>query len=252
MNEFLFGWQAIALLAVGVVAGFLNVLAGGGSLLTLPVLIFLGVPPVVANGTNRVAILIQNIAAVRSFQQYGALPWRLALHSIVPALVGATIGAKFAVKLDDETFRQVLGGVLVGVLLVMAWDPVRRLKRGGADREPQVGPLWWSAYFGVGLYGGFVQAGVGFLFLILASFCGLDLVRANVLKVLVVLLYIIPTLAIFAWEGKVDWLLGLVMAVGNATGGWLAARMAVKRGHLWIKRVVIVAVLICAVRLWPG
>jgi len=243
-------WQLVALAAVGVVSGFLNILAGGGSLLTLPLLIFLGLPPTVANGTNRVAIVVQNIFALRSFHRSGVLSWRLALLCSVPAVIGAVIGAQLAVEMDDSLFKQVLAAVMVLVLLLTTFDPARRFQ-GCFSNHPRLRSiLLLVGFFLVGIYGGFVQAGVGFLILSVVLMVGLDLVQGNVLKVVVVLILNLPALAIFAWNGQVDWLLGSVLAVGNACGGAIAARLAVLKGHHWLRRVVTLVVLLCAVRLF--
>lgn len=245
-------WQMAALMAVGVCSGFLNVLAGGGSLLTLPLLIFLGLPAAVANGTNRVAIVVQNLSAIRSFQHSGILSWRLALWCSIPAVIGACFGAQMAVTVDERLFRQLLAVVMLLMLFLTTFDPARRYRqRMGEVNTPAGWPLLLG-FFVIGIYGGFVQAGVGFLILSVTLLSGLDLVRGNVLKVVVILIFNLPALAIFAWNGQVDWLLGSILASGNALGALLAARMAVAKGHDWIRRVVTLVVVGCAIRLFFG
>ena len=245
-------WQLLALAVVGLVSGFLNILAGGGSLLTLPLLIFLGLPAAQANGTNRVAILVQNMFALKSFHNSGVLSWRLALSCACPAVVGAVIGAHLAVKIDEQLFKQVLAGVMVLVLIVTTFDPAKRYRDKFATGFLSRSVLLMTGFFMVGIYGGFIQAGVGFLILSVTMMVGLDLVKGNVLKVVVVFILNVPALAIFAWNGQVDWLLGAVLATGNACGGAMAARLAVVKGHQWLRGVVTVVVLLCAVRLLLG
>ncbi|OQY17411.1 MAG: integrase [Desulfobacteraceae bacterium 4572_35.1] len=243
-------WQLPTLAGVGMVSGFLNILAGGGSLLTLPLLIFIGLPAVDANGTNRVAIVVQNIVAMRSYKKSGVLSWDLALLCTIPAIIGACIGASIAITIDDHMFRQVLGAVMIMMLILTAVDPV---KRYGWDissiQDVKRLPLI-VGFFIIGIYGGFIQAGVGFLILIVATLAGMNLVRSNVLKVVVILAFNLPAVAIFAWHGNVDWILGAALASGNAIGGLIAARMAVKKGHDWIRRIVTVVVVLCAIRLF--
>jgi len=242
-------WQLIILAAVGMVSGFLNVLAGGGSLLTLPLLIFIGLPAVEANGTNRVAIVVQNISALRSYKNSGILSWRLALLCAIPAIIGACIGASVAVTIDEQMFRQVLAVVMLLMLLITAIDPVKRYHLAAQNEKFR---LRWPMLFGffiIGIYGGFIQAGVGFLILMVTMMAGIDLVRGNVLKVVVILIFNLPAVVIFAWHGQVDWLLGSVLASGNAVGAMVAARMAVIKGHDWIRRVVTIVVVGCALRL---
>ena len=250
------GWIGYLLLSgVGIVAGTLNVIAGGGSFLTLPVMIFLGLPATVANGTNRVAILLQNTGAVWSFRRRGVfsrhwLPW-----AAFPALAGAGLGTWLAVEIGDRSFEQVLAALMVLVTVWTIWDPVKK-------REPRdelgdgMGLLgrWGltAGFFFAGIYGGFVQAGIGFLILTLTTMGGLDLVRGNSLKVLLILVFTPLSLAVFAATGNVDWGMGGALAVGNFLGGQLGVRLTVIKGHAWVKRVVLVMVFVFAIKLWMG
>jgi uncharacterized membrane protein YfcA len=213
-------WTASALLlAAGFVAGALNVVAGGGSFLTLPVLIFLGLPATEANATNRVAVLTQNAGAVWSFHRYRVLEWHRAADAIIPALVGSASDLGRA-AVGDRGFRRVLAVLMLAVTLWTLVDP--RTRGAGGSGEPRLGrAALRAAFFGVGLYGGFVQAGIGFLILAVTTQAGLDLVRGNALKVLVVLLLTVLSLAIFAGAGKVDWLPGLVLGAGSLLGAFV-------------------------------
>lgn len=242
-------WQLPALAAVGFVSGFLNVLAGGGSLLTLPLLIFLGLPAAVANGTNRIGVLCQNLVAIGSFRRHGVLPMKLALLCTAPALAGSYLGARWAVTIDERLFQRLLAGIMVGVLVIILIDPAKRLRLQERHFTPLRLTVLLVSFFCVGIYGGFVQAGVGFLILPALLIHGFDLVRANAVKIFVVLLLTVPALAVFIWHDQIDWLLGFVLALGNASGGWLASRVAVTKGHDWLKRVVSAVVLVLALKL---
>jgi uncharacterized membrane protein YfcA len=254
------------LFGVGLVTGALNVVAGGGSFLTLPTLIFLGLPPTVANGTNRLGILTQNVVAVWGFHRHRVLAWRFALWASVPAVAGAALGTWAALEVGDETFKRLLAVFMVVISLWTLLDPgarqVGRLAPGTGDggeggdaggaREgggARLG-LLAAGFFVVGLYGGFVQAGVGFLVLAATTFAGLDLVRGNAVKVLAVLAFTVVSLALFASQGAVDWPTGLVLAAGNALGGLWGVRLTVLKGHRWLRGVVTAAVLAFAVLLW--
>lgn len=247
-----FPLQAAALLAVGFVSGFLNILAGGGSLLTLPLLIFLGLPAAVANGTNRIGILCQNLFAVASFRRQGVFPLGLSLFCAAPALVGSYLGATLAVDIDELLFRRLLAGIMLGVLLFTLFDPLKHRRTEALSITPLRAAALLISFFAIGLYGGFVQAGVGFLIIPALLVHGLDLVRTNAVKIIVILLFTLPALAVFMWHGQVDWPLGLVLAAGNAAGGWVASHLAVKKGHDWIKRVVSLTVLAFALKLLFG
>ena len=243
---------SVALLfAVGCVAGILNVLAGGGSILTLPALIFLGLPPTVANGTNRVAILIQNIGAVWGFHKHRVLPWRWAAWAIPSAITGSLVGAYAATRIGDDTLQRLIAGVMFAVALWAIWDPLQTPKREHVELPDSSlrRALIVLVFFGIGLYGGFIQAGVGFFILAATTWIGFDLVRGNALKVTVVLGFTVPALLMFARSGMVDWAMGLALAMGNLTGGLLGVRLNVLKGHRWIKRFVLLAVLAMATRL---
>jgi hypothetical protein len=239
--------QPLAIFAAGFGSGFLNVMAGGGSLLTLPLLIFLGLPVAVANGTNRVAILVQNAAAVAAFRRQGARGLREGLGWALATVPGAVGGAWLAIRVDEQLFRMVLVGVLVlGVVGLLA--------PAGRGRAAPPGP-WrraaaMAAFAGIGFYGGFVQAGVGFpLMLVLHQIVGLDLVRTNVHKVLIVLVFSLPALAVFVASGAVAWGAALVLSLGNALGAVVATRVTMRGGDRPIRVVVGVALLLMAARL---
>jgi uncharacterized membrane protein YfcA len=251
MNEILTA-KAALLIAVGGIAGFLNVLAGGGSLLTLPVLIFLGLPATVANGTNRIAILVQNIFAVGGFRSRGVMPLGMALLCTAPALAGSYLGANLALSVDDQLFKRILAGIMLGVLLFTAIDPMKHRRRTEMSYTPLRIAALLLCFFAVGIYGGFVQAGVGFLIITSLLLQGLDLVTINAVKVFVVAFFTLVALTVFILHQQVDYGLGLALAAGNASGGWIATRMAVKKGHDWIKKFVSLTILAFAIKLLWG
>jgi len=242
-------WQLPLLFVVGIVAGIINTLAGGGSLLTLPLLIFMGLPGAVANGTNRIAIFCQNIFAIRGFSKRGVMPLQLALLCTPPALLGSWLGANLAISLDDQVFKRILALIMVGVLIFTAIDPMKRFRQ----EDVQFG-LWRKVlivitFFGVGVYGGFVQAGVGFLIITALLIHGLDLVRINAIKVFVIFAYTFVALGVFIYHGQVDYSLGFALAAGNSIGGIIGPKLAVEKGHDWIKKVVSITVLVFALKL---
>ncbi|MGK2944797.1 MAG: sulfite exporter TauE/SafE family protein, partial [Desulfuromonadales bacterium] len=184
-----------------------------------------------------------------SFRRHGVLPMRLALICTAPSLLGSYLGAQLAIDIDDQLFQRLLAVIMIGVLIISVLDPAKRLRGREVAYTPLRLAALLGAFFLIGIYGGFVQAGVGFLIIPVMLLAGFDMVRTNAIKIFVVLAFTIPALAVFVWHGQVDWLLGLVLAVGNASGGWVASHVAVKKGHEWIKRFVIVTVLIFALRL---
>ncbi len=245
-------WSSYLLLfGVGSVAGVLNVVAGGGSFLTLPVMIFLGLPPTLANGTNRVGVVLQNAGAVWSFRRHGMIDWSYLLWAALPAMLGAILGTWVALWVGDELFQRILAFLMIAVTLWTLWDPLKKMQLGaaGSSQTPVVAVLA-VGFFLSGVYGGFVQAGVGFVILATTSLAGLDLVRGNAVKVLSVLCFGVVSLGMFAWQGQVDGWIGLALGTGMALGGLIGVKLTVLKGHAWIKRVVTVTIIVFALRLW--
>jgi uncharacterized membrane protein YfcA len=242
-------WQLPLLFFSGILAGVLNVLAGGGSLLTLPLLIFMGLPGSIANGTNRVAIFCQNLFAIRGFSRQGYFPTSIALVCTPPALMGSWLGASMAITMDDLLFKRVLGVIMIGVLIFTIIDPVKKMGRDPVRFGIRRKMVLCVSFFFVGIYGGFVQAGVGFLIIAALLVHGLDLVRISAVKVFVVFVYTAIALGVFVFHGQVNYVLGIGLAAGNSIGGILGPRLAVAKGHDWIRTVVNGAVLVFALKL---
>ena len=239
-------WQLFLLAGVGVLSGFLNVMAGGGSLLALPVLIFLGLPGNVANGTNRVAIVAQNASAFTSFFKKGYADLRTMLTLALCAVPGAALGAYLGTQVSGELFNRILGGLMILLLILMS----RKQRDTEVTEQPKRLVLGHLLMVAVGFYGGFIQAGVGFfLMAVLYRVVGLDLVRVNAFKVFIVGIYTLVALAIFADKGQVLWLLGAALAVGTTAGGWIGAHFTVKRGEGLIRVVLNVVLVVMAIRL---
>ncbi len=243
------------LFGLGIVAGFQNVMAGGGSLLTLPMMIFMldSMPQYpasqtgrLANGTNRVAILIQNIFAVAGFRKKGHSNFKVSLTLAAFTLPGAVLGAIFAGEISNDYFKKILGLVVIAVVILIT-QKKRLTQATTAKAHPA---LAYLAMFGIGFYGGFIQAGVGFLFIaILHGLMNLDLIKTNMHKVFIIFLYTIPALLVFLFRGDVIWWMGLVLAAGNALGAWFGTHFAVKKGEKFIRFVLLIAMLAMAVKL---
>jgi uncharacterized membrane protein YfcA len=242
--------QVAALLAVGVVAGFVNVVAGGGSLLSVPLLIFLGLPETVANGTSRLAILTQSITAFTAFRRGGRIDSAWLVRLAPPALLGAAAGAYGATQLADDSFRALFGWVMLGCAAFVAINP-RLGAAPDAARTPRRSAAWvWPTLLVIGAYGGAVQAGVGYLVLAgLVLLLRIDLVEANVLKVVLVGLYTPLALGIFVWQGQVDLWFGLVLSAGQALGGWLGAAASMRRGERFLRAMLAVVVVASGLKL---
>ncbi|MDX1736270.1 MAG: sulfite exporter TauE/SafE family protein [Halioglobus sp.] len=246
-------WQGVLLVTVGVIGGFLNVMAGGGSLLTVPVMVFMGLPGPVANGTNRIAILAQNLTAVVTFARRGFKDFRLSLSLAACALPGAVAGAMYGTQLQGEWFNRVLALIMVAVMLIMHFDSGAR--EHSPTHRPTRKQLWTGHLLmvGAGFWGGFIQLGVGFILMpILNRVMGLDLVRTNMHKVFIIASYTVAALAVFASHIQVLWVVGLALAVGNSIGGYLGAHLSVTRGEKLIRRVLNVVLIVFILKLIFG
>jgi uncharacterized membrane protein YfcA len=245
-------WAYPALFAAGLVAGILNVIAGGGSFLTLPILLFLGLPAPMANGTNRVSLLFQNVGAVWAFKKHDVMDWDEAKRAAIFATLGALLGVWMVFQVDDHTFKRILAFLMIAVTLVTLLSGKKG--KGGEELIRRRIPVWATSlgYFLVGIYGGFVQAGIGFFMLVITTLSGFDLVRGNAIKVFCILVFTVVVLGVFISQGAINWGLGLCMAAGSIIGAQIGVRLAVTRGHGWVRMVVTVAVIGFAVKLWIG
>ncbi len=247
-----FPWYSyVGILIAGLAAGYINTLAGSGSLITLPLLIFFGLPPTVANGTNRIGVLLQTLTATVSFQRQGVLKWRQALFLLLASGSGAVVGALIAVDLNQEAMRRTIGVMMLVMLVVLFIQPKRWLtvEEGALEKEPSL--QQFIIFFAIGIYGGFIQAGVGvFLLAGLVLSVGYDLVHANAVKSLLVFGFTLLALAVFILNDQVDWGMGIALAIGNSIGGWYAAKTAVKQGAGFIRWLLIVVVFVAALNLF--
>lgn len=241
--------EGAALVAIGAIAGFINVLSAGGSMLTLPLLMFLGLPPQVANGTNRVSIALQSVTAVGSFFRAGAREIGVSLRLSIPAVAGSLLGAWLALQVSDALFEAVLIAVMAAASIMMLL-PQPRLETCALTPE-RLTPVVYLAMFGIGVYGGFIQVGVGVLFIVvLYRMLRIDLAQVNVFKVFIILIYTLPALALFMVNDQVRWSYGLLLALGSMAGAWLAVKVNMgPRGAQWIKGLTLVVIAAIMLRL---
>ena len=237
-------WEALLLVVGGVAAGVINAVAGGGSSLTVPLLVLAGVPGNSANGSNRVGILTSNAAAATAFRRLGVRGLSQSARVLVPIVVGSLIGAFAITRLTDDTFERVFGLLMLPIIFLSIRKPKVRV-----DADPW--PLWFTVavFFAIGLYGGAVQAGVGLVLLGALTRAGYDLVTANNVKVVANLTLTSVVLPIFIVQGKVEWIPALILAVGLTAGGWIGAHAAVRGGERFIRAVMVVAAVLLSGRL---
>ena len=230
MLENLTPLNLVAVLLIGASAGFINVLAGGGSFLTLPLLIFLGLPPNLANGTNRLAILMQNTFAVGRFMKKKVNPGKFALRAALFTVPGGVIGAWLATLVSNSQFKLSLALVMI---IMSLFTLLSSNRQNGDPLDPEsyigswVGP--GMAYFLVGIYGGYIQAGVGFLILSVLLWQNINLVHGNAVKLTIIFFFTSIALIIFAWNGQVNWAMGAMLGVGNIIGAWVGTHVPLRK-----------------------
>ncbi|MEL6537862.1 MAG: sulfite exporter TauE/SafE family protein [Bacteroidota bacterium] len=239
------------LVGVGFIAGFINVIAGGGSLLTLPVLIFLGIPSPVANATNRLGIFFQNVFSVRGFRSKGISVVPYSYWVAISACLGSVLGSLFAVKIVDDVFNKVLAVVMIGVMLITVFKPGMKATTEEGVFSKKRNALSIVLFFFLGIYGGFIQAGIGFFLIAALSLVHhLPMTKVNSIKVFVALCYTVVALVIFIANDMVRWEYGLTLAAGTALGGWTASRWSVGIPDKYIRGFLMVTVTALAIKLW--
>ena len=240
------------LVLVGIVTGFINVMAGSGSFLTLPVMIFLGIPAPIANGTNRIAIFFQNIVSSRSFYKHKMLPVKTALMLSVPSILGSLLGAWIAVDMDKKMMETIIGVIMLIMLFFIFYKPEKWLKSHKSNENQEIIIKKWHylVFFLIGIYGGFIQAGVGiFLLSALVLAAEFDIVKANAIKAFINLLFTPFALFVFIINNQVDYGAGLILSVGSIIGAFIATKSAVKWGAVYVRWILIVVIFGSSVKL---
>ena len=236
----------LLLFLAGIVAGFINSLAGGGSILTLPVLILAGLPSPIANATNRIGILFQTAMAASRFKKHKKLVVKPYIHIIIASIIGAIIGSLFVVNISSNIFDKLLGITFIFILVMIL---IPRSKMKAVHKTPK----WVEIliFLCVGLYGGFIQAGIGFILLLTLNFVeDFNLIKANAIKVFIVFCYTIFAIIVFQFAGKIIWSYGLVLAGGNIIGAYIGVKSAIKGGEKLIKIVLSIAIILASLKLF--
>lgn len=238
-------WTVAILIGSGLMVGFINTLAGGGTIISLSLFMMLGMPPALANGTNRLAVVFQTFTSSMGFLRHKVLDIRMATRLGIPCVIGSMLGTWIAIDIPARTFEVVLAVSMVFMLVFVIYKPVRWL-HGVVSRSGEK-PSWWLLviFFLIGIYGGLIYVGVGYYLLAaIVLGAGCDLLRANAIKVWIVLLYVPFNLILFMMAGQVDYTYGLVHAIGNIGGAWLATRYAITWGVNFVRWVLVAVVLL--------
>lgn len=239
--------EIILLIVAGVLVGFINTLAGGGSIISLSLLMFMGLPPQIANGTNRIAITLQTFTAVLNFKRAGLLKSRKGILLSIPAIVGSVVGSFVAIEIEESIFERIIVFVMFAMLFFIFYKPSVWLKGKEELLKKKTTWIHYFIFFLIGIYGGFIHAGVGYLLLIaLVLGAGYNLVEANALKVFIVLMYAPFTLLVYILNDQVMYLYGFIMAIGNIAGAIIASKLAINKGANFVRYVILIVVIFTA------
>ncbi len=219
-------WYHLLLFGGGFLAGVINTLAGNGSAITLSILILSGMPANVANGTNRIGALIQTITAVLSLRRSPRtlFLFKDSIWFVIPAILGSVIGAFLAIDVDPQLLRKIIGAIMLALLVTMIYKPAKWARATDVARSHKTA-LNWIMIFAVAVYGGFLQMGIGIMLLsLLVLVAHYSLRDANIIKLVLALLFVVPAFFVFALNGEMEWLPGLILAIGQGLGAWIGAR----------------------------
>jgi len=230
-------------LVAAALGGAINSIAGGGTLLTFPAIVALGVPPLVANATSTVALWPGTLGSLWGYRHEVADSRAWLIRFTLPSLLGGILGAWLLLHTGAERFARIVPFlVLAATILFMVQAPLMRRLRGRQEAHPAAAPagffLAWQ--FGVGVYGGYFGAGIGILMLAVLGLMGLtNIHQMNGLKNWGGLCINLVAAAMFAASGIVDWPLALAMACGGLIGGYAGSRMAQRVGQAAVRKAVV-------------
>lgn len=226
--------EIVLLLASGILVGIINTLGGGGSVITMSLFMAMGMPIGIANGTNRIAVLLQNLSATIAFLRKGMLHIKSGVLLSLPAILGNIFGALVATEVSESVFKICLSVVLAVILIYLLLGKDNEQVTGGHGLKIR----WWHyiIFFIIGFYGGYIYIGLGFLILALAIWTmKLDIITANVIKGFVIFLSTPFALAVFVYNGQVEWMAGLLHGAGNILGALLASHWAMSWGVKFVR-----------------
>lgn len=247
------GFQIVLFLLAGFVTGIINTMAGSGSLITLPLFVFMcGLPPDMANGTNRIGVLFQSLSGVLAYNRKGWINWKGLEWLILPSVLGAVAGAWIAKDLNAQTMNTMLGILMIVMLATLTLKPERWLRDTSQGIKPSHRFYIAPAFLAIGFYAGFLQAGTGiFLMILLVLIAKYTLKDSAGIKLAVVFLMNIPPIIIFAFSGDIHWGLGIITAVAQALGALVAIKFLSDKketANIWIHRVLIAVIILSAAK----
>ncbi len=238
----------LLVLFIGIVAGFIDSTVGGGGLISIPSLIFLGLPPQIAIATDRLGCIGQSLAALPKYWRAKKIIWRYVPLFIIISLVSAIIGANILLNINQLALQKIIGVLLLILLIILFLKPKSGIRSSNPSGWKKI--LGLLIYFLIMIFGGFFGGGVGPLILYTLIFLfGFTVIEVNATKTIPWFLLALSSFIIFALNGIVDYQKGIVLFVGMALGGYLGAHTALKKGDLWVKRLFAIIVIVSSIKL---
>ncbi len=231
----------------GLLAGLINTLAGNGSVFTLSLLLFSGMPAGLANGTNRVGALIQCLVSMATFRKAEKFKPLLkdSFWFMLPAVIGSIFGAYSALDVSDDVLLEVIGYIMIFILGIILLKPKKWLIETEV-RKNKKSVLNFILFFAIGFYSGFIQLGMGVLFLTsLVLVSKYSLIDANFMKIMICSALLIPALIIYIYNEQVDWEPAICLAIGQGLGAWFATKFALENKHAQVRVRQLLIVMIC-------
>lgn len=233
---------------LGVIIGTLNALCGGGALITIPALMFLGMPPHVAVATNKFAVIGNWSMALRSFDKADKIDKAILPMLCAVSVLGCLIGTALLLTLPATAIKLVIGFIMLAMIPLLVFKQDLGLVEFTISRRRRF--LGYGLAFLLAIYGGFVGAGYSlFNIFILCSVMGMSVIRAHATGILPWLCSLVLSVLIFVFEGSIDYSAGLLLMAGATLGGYIGARMSLRGGDQWVKRLFILIVMITAAKL---
>lgn len=243
--------EIILLIVAGFAVGLINTLAGGATVISLAALMSLGLPVGMANATHRIAAFFQTLASSGSFRYQKVLDLKQGIRFAIPVGLGSIIGAFISIEINEELFRKIVGVVIILMMILILFRPKQWLEGKVVPDGKKISPLQYLLFFVMGIYGGFIHIGIGYFLLGgLVLGAGYDMVKANAIKVFIVLIYVGITLFVFIWKDMIDYRYGFVLAIGQVAGAITGARLATKLGVGFIRWFMVVFISVTALQLF--
>ncbi len=247
-------WTGILLVLAGFASGFINTLAGNGSVFTLSLLLFLNMPVHLANGTNRVGAFVQSFISIMTFRKSPRFSNLLNESGFfaIPTIIGSIIGAQTSNYVDADIFKNVIAWLMVIMLVLVLVKPKRWLSGTRVDINRKT-TLNFLIFVVIGFYAGFIQMGMGILYLsILVLVAKYSILEGNMIKIILTLVMVVPALLIFIYNDLIEWKWGLTLAFGQGIGAWVATKFALENDQaaIWVRRLLIIMICLAIIKLF--